>query len=159
MFTNRPEEVLLLDTLVKRFIYWPHPPLNPYPYRSRFVCGEILSVWIALDAPEGGVAFFYFHAAQVFARRERNWGGVITRLMDAKITLIDSDCLRGLERNSLRNNYTDVKSVNETCSLRKSKSGGVWWHTSHKCCRKKTALTPRTYTSWFLFIAWRKGLA
>lgn len=88
MFTNRPEEVLLLDTLVKRFIYWPHPPLNPYPYRSRFVCVEILSVWIALDAPEGGVAFFYFHAAQVFAR-ERNWGGVITRLMDVKITLID----------------------------------------------------------------------
>ncbi len=65
MFTNWPQEVLLLDTLEQRFLSRPHPPLNPYPYRSRFEFG------IALDAPEGGVAFSY-DAAQVFAR-ERNW--------------------------------------------------------------------------------------
>ncbi len=85
MFTNWPQEVLLLDTLEKRFLSRPHPPLNPYPYRSRLEFG------IALDAPEGGVAFSY-DAAQVFAR-ERNWGGVITR----EFALIDWPWTKQLE--------------------------------------------------------------
>lgn len=55
-----------------------------------------LEFWIALDAPEGGVAFSYFHAAQVFAR-ERNWGGVKSRVMGVKSTLIDWPWTKQLE--------------------------------------------------------------
>lgn len=43
MFTNRPEEVLLLDMLVKRFIYWPHPLL------THILIGLVFCVWWNLE--------------------------------------------------------------------------------------------------------------